>query len=378
LADVDVLIAGAGPAGCAAAISLAQFAPSLRVCLVDGAAADAPRIGETVPPPIEPMLRHLALWDRFVADRHLPSHRTVSAWGTSGLVSNEFLFHARQVGWRLDRARFDAMMADAARARVAVCVHDSVAALAFGDGAWHASLRGGAGITARFAIDATGRRATLMRLCGLRPMRLDQLVGCFVEFADAADDDGAGLMIEAVPDGWWYTATIPGRRRVVSFMSDGDLVRAGGGGLLESWMAALRNTRHVGATAASARPLGPPRVRPAGSACVDLDATSSPLLAVGDAACCFDPISGQGIVKALRSGVFASYAVADLLDRGDARGLARYRALIGREFAAYRQTLAEFYSLERRWPERPFWERRHAVVRATQTSTAAIAAVAHA
>jgi hypothetical protein len=30
------------------------------------------------------------------------------------------------------------------------------------------------------------------------------------------------------------------------------------------------------------------------------------------------------------------------------------------EFAAYRQTLADFYAPERRWAERPFWKRRDA------------------
>jgi len=86
--------------------------------------------------------------------------------------------------------------------------------------------------------------------------------------------------------------------------------------------------------------------------------TSLPIIAVGDAASCFDPISGQGIVKALRSGVFASYAAADFLCRGDDTGLARYRSLTVREFAAYRQTLADYYAPERRWAERPFWQGR--------------------
>jgi hypothetical protein len=62
-------------------------------------------------------------------------------------------------------------------------------------------------------------------------------------------------------------------------------------------------------------------------------------------------------LKALRSGIFASYAVADAL-RGDPTGLARYRALMKREISAYRQTLADFYALEQRWTERPFWQRR--------------------
>src|SRR5262252_4671177 len=111
--DFDVFIAGAGPAGCAAAISLNDFAPELNVCL-----ADAPppglRIGETVPPQIRPILGHLGLWPRFAADGHCPSYRTVSAWGSPLLLSNEFLFQTHQVGWRLDRARFDRMMLQAA------------------------------------------------------------------------------------------------------------------------------------------------------------------------------------------------------------------------------------------------------------------------
>ena len=37
------------------------------------------------------------------------------------------------------------------------------------------------------------------------------------------------------------------------------------------------------------------------------------ILSVGDAAACFDPIASSGIVKALRAGIFASYAITDYL-----------------------------------------------------------------
>jgi len=84
-----------------------------------------------------------------------------------------------------------------------------------------------------------------------------------------------------------------------------------------------------------------------------------------------DSVSGQGIVKALRSGVFAAYAAADFLGRADDRGLARYRALMTAEFAAYRQTLADFYALERRWTERPFWKRRQQAAAPAESPDAA-------
>jgi flavin-dependent dehydrogenase len=357
LADFDVLIAGAGPAGCAAAISLADFAPKLSIGLVDAAAADAARIGETVPPPIKPILQHLGLWPAFARDGHCASYRTLSAWGAPQLVSNEFLFQTQQIGWRLDRARFDATMLRTAKARAAH-VAGKVTRLSFADGAWRVRLGDGATHAARFVVDATGRAAALARLRGLRPTRLDRLVGCFMDFDDPAAGDRE-LIIEASRDGWWYMAALPAGRRVVAFMTDADLARGLEIGQREPWLRKLGETDHIAASTARARPLGPLRLHGAGSQLLT-DDTAQPMLGIGDAASCFDPISGQGIVKALRSAIFASYAIGDWLERNDSGGLQRYRAFIKAEFAAYRRTLHEYYASERRWPASAFWQRRHA------------------
>jgi flavin-dependent dehydrogenase len=122
-------------------------------------------------------------------------------------------------------------------------------------------------------------------------------------------------------------------------------------------MRALRATRHVCGAVADARPVGAPVLRPAGSRHVAQD-TALPLLCVGDAASCFDPVSGQGLFKALRSGIFAAYAVGDFLCRDDDTGVKRYRRFITDEFLGYRKTLREYYAMERRWAGRPFWKRR--------------------
>jgi flavin-dependent dehydrogenase len=355
LADFDVLIVGAGPAGCATALSLAAFAPALRVCLVDAPPRDGVHVGETVPPQIRPLLDHLGLWPGFIADGHCASYRTVSAWGSPYLGSNEFLFDTRQVGWRLDRACFDHMMLRAASMQVASRVAAKAADIALTDSEWRIVADGQA-IAARFAVDATGRTAALARQQGVRAVVHDRLLGCFVLFEGAADD-GEGLMIETFPDGWWYSAAIPGGRRVIACMSDADIVRRLGLGRLDRWMQALDQTTHVRVTGAGARPAGPPTLRPAGSQCLAHDG-ALPFLCVGDAASCFDPVSGQGIIKALRAGIFASYAIGDFLLRGDVRGLARHRTFVTSEFAGYRTTLRDYYALERRWSDRPFWQRR--------------------
>lgn len=357
MADFDVLIAGAGPAGCATAISLADFAPTLTTCLLDAGRCDDERIGETVPPPVKPVLDHLGLWPAFAADGHAPSYRTLSAWGGARLASNEFLFQTQQVGWRLDRARFDAMMLRSAVARGAAPLHAKVYDLKLHEGGWRVRLGDGTVLTVRAVVDATGRSAALARLRGVRPVRLDRLVGAFMYFDDPAAADRE-LIIEAVREGWWYTAALPGGRRVIALMTDADLARRSVADR-DRWLCALAATEHIAACTSRARPFGALRLQGAGSQLLPWDDADT-FLSVGDAASSFDPVSGQGIVKALRSAIFASYAIADRLERGDADGLRRYRTFIAAEFADYRRTLLDYYAVEQRWPDSAFWRRRHA------------------
>ena len=76
-----------------------------------------------------------------------------------------------------------------------------------------------------------------------------------------------------------------------------------------------------------------------------------------DAACTLDPLSGQGILKAMTNGVYAAYAVADGLS-GDDLGLERYSRDISRAYEQYLDTRDEYYDAERRWASARFWRRR--------------------
>ncbi len=357
MADFDVLIAGAGPAGCATALSLASFAPELRVGLVDAATPGQAPIGETVPPQINPVLVHLGVWAQFAGGGHCPSYRTMAAWGDPRLAGHEFLFQAHQVGWRLDRAAFDRVLAEAASLRVAALMRGKVVELAGKGDEWRVSLSGGPVVTARFAVDATGGAAVLARRCRLRQVNPDRLVGC-VLYTGSRSDGAEGLMIEAFAEGWWYTAALPGGGRVVVCMTDADRVRplelSSGRGFARH----LAEPRHVSRVADLGDLAARPTISPASSRFFD-DASGLPLLRVGDAGVRCDPLSGDGIVRALRSGIFASYAIADWLRRGDGRGLSRYRLMLRRQFASYCDALRQYYALEQRWPDSPFWRRRH-------------------
>jgi flavin-dependent dehydrogenase len=117
---------------------------------------------------------------------------------------------------------------------------------------------------------------------------------------------------------------------------------------------------NLGEIARRSNPSGPLVVRSAASRRLE-PAAGANWLAVGDSASRFDPLSSQGIVKALRSGTFGSYAISDLLTREDNSGLERYRRYVSEEFESYAEVRTKYYREEQRWPLSEFWRRRHAV-----------------
>jgi flavin-dependent dehydrogenase len=355
----DVLIAGGGPAGCAAAITLGRHAAELGVCIADAPRGTPIALGETLPPPAAAMLAQLGLHDRFAADGHARAFRTVSLWGTRQPEANEFLSSVHQHGWRLDRSRFDAMLRARAVETGAHWRSARIAGLAFRDGIWTAACDDGTAITARFAIDATGRAAALARALAHapRPERLDRLIACIVHFEDCAALH-ADTTVETFEDGWWLATPLPDGRRLVALMSDSDIVRQLGVADPRRWHARLADTGLIARLVQGGCACAPPRLVAAGTR-RQATPPGVPLLAAGDAASSFDPLSSQGIAKALRAGAFAAYAAADFLKGAGTQGLARYRAFADEEFAQYRDTWRRFYRDETRWPERAFWRRRH-------------------
>jgi flavin-dependent dehydrogenase len=352
---VDVAIAGAGPAGSACAIALRTRMPSLSVALIEASRFDAPRAGETLSPAARPLLDHLGVFDAFRAAGHAEVHGTTASWGDASPQDNDFIFHARGPGWHLDRTRFDAMLADQAAARGATLLTGAAVRTARRvDDRWLLDLADSRTVSARFLADTTGSAAIARRFCGARIVVVDHLVS-FGRFFD--DDAGADprTIVEAFADGWWYTAALPGKRRFVACMTDSAVARRLRLRDAGCWTRLLETMPLIGRLAREAN--GPIIARACGSQRLEA-AAGLDWIAAGDAASRFDPLSSQGITKALRSGVFASYAIGDRLANGDTRGLRRYERFIRSEFDSYLRTRSEIYRDEQRWPQNDFWNAR--------------------
>ncbi|MBW4718154.1 FAD-dependent oxidoreductase [Saccharothrix obliqua] len=346
---VDVVVAGAGPAGSAAALALARAGH--RVLLAEASRFDRPRLGETLSPFAVALLDDLAL-----PRTGVPQWGFASAWGSAELAESSFVWSPFGGGEHVDRRAFDVALAGAACDAGARLVPGCpvTAAEPAGDG-WRVAV-GGRAVRARAVVDATGRAAAVARRLGARWVRLDRLVGVAAFFHEGVVDGGIGLL-EAVPDGWWYTAPVPPERRAVTFITDVDLCRRHRYHETGTWRQALAGTRYVAAHA-TGPPTGPLTLGSAASGALRGPAAPGRWLAVGDAALAVDPLSGSGIARALSTGYAGGEAMAHWLagDRGPA---VAHEARLACDLHDYLRNRVDHYRREQRWPTSPFWVRRH-------------------
>lgn len=339
--DCQVAVLGGGPAGAAAAIALARR--GIDVLLVEPDDYVAPRIGESFPPAIADLLAELGVLQA-LSPLRLDSYAVRAAWGDPEPVDQSHIAHPRGVGWHVDRARFDAALAAAAiaaGARRSPARFIDAHAAAVG---WRLTLDRRE-ITAARVIDATGRRAAFARRQAARRIQADSLSAAAFRLAAPLDRIRAYALIETAPDGWWYSAPVPNGGAVAVFFSDPATLRTAD-------PAALLADAPMTAARLDGLPLGSPERHAAGASRLDL-AAGSGWLAVGDAAMTFDPMSGDGVCRALRSGLdAAAHLAAD-------RDPAAWTAGLAERFDAYARHRAGFYALERRWPDRPFWQWAH-------------------
>lgn len=357
--DHDVLVVGGGPAGAATAITLARN--GFRVVLAESKTNLSFKIGESLPPAATPLLRDLGVLETMTAGQHLPCPGNLAAWGSNELVAHDFIRDPHGFGWHLDRARFDAdLRASAAAAGAEVRLNCQVQHWLFEEHAqlWHVALGQGDArheIAARWMVDATGRRAFVASACGAKSTALSQTIAHHALYPARDEDLDHRTCIEATPCGWWYTALVPGRRRLIAFFSDADLTDNVTLRTPEGFKLHARQTNHISTLLPEDAPA---TVETCSAHSTTRDAfTGCGWLAVGDATFAFDPLSSQGLFHALYTGLRGGQAVADALN-GDDRATAKYQKQLRKIERHYQAHLTGYYSMEKRWPHEEFWSRR--------------------
>lgn len=300
--ETDVLVVGAGPAGATIARLLA--AGGRRVTMLAPSAPSVDRI-EVLPPSGRGLVEMLEL-SSLLADPEIsrPCAGIRRRWNSDEAVYDDFLWHRGGEGYLVDRTRFDACLRATAIARGVHFEQGRVTAARIDSGSLVAEGHDGEValvIHAGLAIDATGRPAMLARRLGARRLTTDRLVADLIEISAIAHaNESEWLDVRGTGRRWSYEASGPRRK--------------------ERWIVDV-----------APGPRSADTLRVDASAMLLQPAARAGWIAIGDAACAFDPIASQGLVNVLAS---AREAARLILSEGgiSAKSAAAYSDLVGATF----------------------------------------------
>lgn len=327
----DVLVVGAGPAGAAAAIEAATL--GLKVILAEREGFPRHRPGEALHPGVNSLLGELGVLDKIDAVTGARFAGVEIAW--NGHDRFEAFGEDETGPWlgrQVDRAAFDAMLLDRARAMgVTVLQPCAVRAPIVQAGRVVGAETDQGPIACRLLVDATGAARLLTRKLALPEWAASPPL--VVRYGYATGElpvrDEAPLLT-ADRTGWtWIAKVAAGRFQWVRLDLDG--------------------TRRIADWQPGALAALPPdgASRGAEVAWRLTEACAGPgWFLAGDAAAQLDPTSSHGVLKALLSGVMAARTAAAFLSRGgpEAEGAAAYRAWLAGWFDNDVAELAKAYA----------------------------------
>lgn len=363
--DADLVVIGGGPAGSALATVAAEA--GLRVILLERRSFPRPRIGESLTPKVTPLLSILGTRTVIEGAGFVRMAATTVDHG-AGRETHPFDPEGRKLGFQADRARFDQLLLERAK-EVGVRVQEGQKVVGLlGDasrvtGVEWASPNAAGRIEAQVVADASGGAAVVARALGLRERgraRTVALAGYFGDSDRPRDFDPADTLFEMIDEGWIWSVLHADGRRNVTVGLDAERVRGRSSHYQGLYFELIGRSRLVAPLLRGARLLGPLTTHDATWRRARRYAGAGWLLA-GDAASVIDPLTSQGVYKALQSGIVGAAVVQTVLRRPRDAALAvqYYQDSQARFSANYSAIALSFY---RRSPHQdaPFWRARRA------------------
>ncbi|MEM1153948.1 MAG: tryptophan 7-halogenase [Pseudomonadota bacterium] len=355
--DADVAIIGAGPAGCAAALTLANHT-TLKVVMLERSGPQE-RPAEMLPPDAVKLLAYLQAPKDLLQAHHREVAHLTSAWGSEQLQSHSLLFAGRGRGWQIDRQQLEFQLRDLAESRGIAHLRAGLKKARRTQEGWRLITSQRTELSARFLIDASGRAAKIARKEGGHAHHADAMASVWRTYHQPYAKDsipGGTTLIESVEHGWWYSSALPGNRIAVGFFADTAYIQSHFTNAPQAWNDCLQQTLHtlkrIGTpTAVSSLKTQPCDVR------FFERSHSHDWVACGDAALTLDPLSSAGVSMGLVTGSQAARLAAAAC-AGQAIAHCDYSAQIHRIATDHLKERIAYYRQEGRWPASPFWQQR--------------------
>lgn len=299
--SVDIAIIGGGPAGLSAAIGLARAGANVVVFDVCSR-SDAQGRVETLDGEGTSLLANLGVTMAIASARVIPSRGVSSVWGSATAVDRPSMLNPLPNAIHLNRGALKSGLATVAR-RVGVRLHLGGRAKAlFNSGKWLVSAPP-LSVSALGLVVATGRSSLPIQI----PMRryfFDRLVGVFASALSNShhSDYRDWLRLEAFQFGWLYSCPINDSTIQLALMTDIEFVR-------KYLLTNIINLKSQLTTTSVGSNLDVERVHSApvaASTFIRSPLSENNIVLIGDAAFAIDPLSGQGLVSSIASGLNAS------------------------------------------------------------------------
>ncbi|NOQ71906.1 MAG: NAD(P)/FAD-dependent oxidoreductase [Crocinitomix sp.] len=352
--NYEVIIIGGGPAGIATSLTLTNR--GISNCLVEAKHLPQKKTGEAIPPNAKPLLKKLGIYELMEDPKHCIYYGNKSSWGSEKLEQKAFIKDIYGHGFLLDRLHFETQL----RAHLEKCGGDFLAGYRLkkvvkGEKGITATIENTAAaitLTAKYIVDATGRKASVCQQLGIKKRFLDAQFA-LTSSVQLSQEIAREIVVEATPNGWWYAAPQGHKELTLMFFTLKSLIPDKVNST-QFWRAELKSSLHISKLVnAENCDFGPIKILPCGTSRLEIPFGEN-WMAVGDAAYSFDPISSYGITSALASGMYGGHALASAIE-GKTDAMLTYRYLMEKAYQGYAEKLVGHYASEERWKDEPYW-----------------------